>query len=326
MKMKSSLVNWFIPALAALGLGAMIYTVAAGDKEYPVAAPLAPPATSPFAETVSGAGLVEASTQNVAVAAPLAGVVTTVHVQAGDTVKRGAALFTLDEAPLKAEIASRAAAVQVAEARIAEAETQVTEADDQLAKVKELSDPRAISREEVVRRETAARAAKARLQSAKAALAQARAHVKQAEVDFARLTVRAPIAGEVLQLNVRAGEFVSPGEGTGPLMLGETRRLHVRVDIDEADSWRFKAGAKAVAHLRGNSAISVPATFVRTEPYIVPKRNLTGASAERVDTRVLQVLFAFDRKDMPIYVGQQMEVFIEAAGATKPAANGAPAS
>jgi HlyD family secretion protein len=326
MNMKSSLTNWFIPALAAIGLGAMIYTVAAGDREYPVAAPLAPPATSPFPETVSGAGLVEASTQNVAVAAPLSGVVARVHVQAGQTVNAGTALFTLDEQPLRAEVASRAAAVSVAEARIAESESQVTEADDQLAKVRELSDPRAISREEVVRRESAARAASARMQSAKASVLQARAHLKQAEVDLARLTVRAPMAGEVLQLNVRAGEFVAPGDGQPPVMLGETRRLHVRVDIDEADSWRFKAGAKAVAHLRGNSAISVPATFVRTEPYIVPKRNLTGASAERVDTRVLQVLFAFDRKDMPIYVGQQMEVFIEAAGVAKPAANGAPSS
>lgn len=319
MKTTSSLLNWVMPAFAALGLGAMIYTVAAGDKEFPVAAPLAQPATSPFAETVSGAGLVEASTQNVSVAAPLAGIVATVHVQAGDTVKRGMPLFTLDEAPLKAEIASRAAAVQVAEARISEAETAVAEADDQLAKVKELTDPRAISREEVVRRETAARAARARLQSAKAALTQSRAQVKQAEVDLARLTVRAPIGGEVLQLNVRTGEFVSPGEGTPPVILGETHRLHVRVDVDEADSWRFRPGAKAVAHLRGNSTIKVPATFVRTEPFVVPKRNLTGASAERVDTRVLQVLFAFDRKDLPIYVGQQMEVFIEATGSVKPA-------
>jgi len=44
----------------------------------------------------------------------------------------------------------------------------------------------------------------------------------------------------------------------------------------------------------------------------VPKRSLTGDSTERVDTRVLQVLYRFDRGDLPVYVGQQMDVFVEA--------------
>jgi hypothetical protein len=45
---------------------------------------------------------------------------------------------------------------------------------------------------------------------------------------------------------------------------------------------------------------------------VVPKKSLTGDSNERVDTRVLQALYRFDRKELPIYVGQQMDVFIEA--------------
>ena len=304
------LTQWIVPALAAVGLSAMLMTVAAGDKTFPVAAPLAQPARSPFADTVSGAGLVEASTQNIAVAAPLAGVISRVYVVAGQQAARGAPLFTLDENPLAAEIAAREAGVQVAAARVNESEAQSAEAADQLAKVRALSDPRAISKEEIVRRETAANAAASRLK-----LAQARAQLKQSQVDFDRLTVRAPVAGEVLQLNARPGEFIRPGEGTPPVILGNTRTLHVRVDVDEADAWRFKNGAKAVAYLRGNAAISVPASFVRIEPFVTPKKSLTGASNERVDTRVLQVLFAFDRAALPIFVGQQMDVFIEAAAA-----------
>ena len=308
--------NWLVPALAVTGLTAMIMTVTAGDKSYPVSAPLAAPARSPFAETVSGAGIIEASTQNIAVAAPVSGVVAQVHVQVGQRVNAGAALFTLDERPLAAEMAARDAAVRVAEMRVLEAEVQLAEADDQLAKVRDLSDPRAVSREEVVRRETAARAAGSRLKLAHAALVQAGAQLKQAQLEFDRLTVRAPVTGELLQVNARAGEFVSPGESAKPVVLGDTRRLHVRVDIDEADAWRFRGGARAVAFLRGNAALSVPVAFVRIEPYVTPKKSLTGASAERVDTRVLQVLFAFDRAGLPIYVGQQMDVFVEAvAGA-----------
>lgn len=310
---KQRISSWIVPALAVMGVTAMLITVAAGDKRYPVAAPLAQPAKSPFAETVSGAGLVEASTQNIAVASPLAGIITHVYVQAGEHVQAGAPLFTLDQRPLRAEIASRAAAIRVAEARLAESEAQRAEADDQLAKVRGLTDPRAVSREEVVRRETVAQAAASRTKLAQASLAQAQAQLEQARVDFERLTVRAPVAGEVLQLNARVGEFVAPAEGQAPVMLGETRKLHVRVDIDEADAWRFKAGARAIAYLRGNADISVPVTYVRTEPYVLPKKSLTGASAERVDTRVLQVLFAFDRGDRPIYVGQQMDVYVDAA-------------
>ena len=309
---KPRLSQWIVPALAVAGLTAMIMTVAAGDKSYPVAAPLAQPAQSPFADTVSGAGLVEASTQNIAVAAPLSGVISRVHVQVGQRVEAGAPLFTLDERPLAAEIASREAAVRVAEARVTETEAMAAEADDQLAKIRGLADPRAVSQEEIVRREMLARAAGSRLKLAQATLAQTRAQLKQVQVDFDRITVRAPVTGDVLQVNARPGEFVSPGEGQPPVVVGETRRLHVRVDIDEADAWRFKPGAKAVAYLRGNASVAVPATFVRVEPYVTPKKSLTGGSAERVDTRVLQVLFAFDRGESPIYVGQQMDVFVEA--------------
>lgn len=289
----------------------MIVTVTAGDKSYPVAPPLAAPAKPPFAENVSGSAIIEASTQNIIVAAPVAGIISKVHVQVGQHVKAGSPLFTLDERPLEAEVSARDAAVLVAEMRVKEAEAQLAEADDQLAKVRELSDPRAVSREEVVRREMAVRTAGSRLKLAQAAVVQAHAQRKQSQVDLERLTVRAPVTGELLLVNARAGEFAAPGDGARPIMLGDTRRLHLRVDIDEADAWRFRPGAKAVAYLRGNTSIAVPVTFVRVEPYVTPKKSLTGGSAERVDTRVLQVLFAFDRGDLPVYVGQQMDVYIE---------------
>jgi hypothetical protein len=67
----------------------------------------------------------------------------------------------------------------------------------------------------------------------------------------------------------------------------------------------------AIGYLRGNKNIKTPLTFVRFEPYVVPKKSLTGDSTERVDTRVLQVIFRFERGDLPFYIGQQMDVFID---------------
>ncbi len=178
--------------------------------------------------------------------------------------------------------------------------------------VRDLADPRAVSREEAGRREVAAVAADARVKAARAYWEQARADLAAVRTQRDRMTVRAPIAGEVLQVNLRAGEFAAAGGPQPLLIMGETRTLHVRVDIDEADAWRVAAGAAAVAYVRGSNELSTPATFVRFEPLVVPRRSLSGSSIERVDTRVLQVVFAFPRDNLPVYVGQQLDVMIEA--------------
>src|SRR5262249_57732752 len=77
-------------------------------------------------------------------------------------------------------------------------------------------------------------------------------------------------------------------------------------------------GAPAVGHVRGNAELKAPLRFVRFEPFVVPKRSLTGDSTERVDTRVLQVIYRIEQDDVPMFVGQQLDVFIDGA---KPAGN-----
>ena len=88
--------------------------------------------------------------------------------------------------------------------------------------------------------------------------------------------------------------------------------LHVRVDVDEHEAWRVKSNSPAQAFVRGNRDINTALQFVRFEPYVIPKKSLTGESSERVDTRVLQVIYSFDPGNLPVYIGQQMDVFIEA--------------
>jgi len=46
---------------------------------------------------------------------------------------------------------------------------------------------------------------------------------------------------------------------------------------------------------------------------VIPKKSLTGDSTERVDTRVLQVIYRVEDDTLPLFVGQQMDVFIEAS-------------
>ena len=88
----------------------------------------------------------------------------------------------------------------------------------------------------------------------------------------------------------------------------------MRVDIDEFDIARLSSTAPASAVPRGNLQVKYPLTFLRVEPFVVPKKSLTGNNTERVDTRVLQVIYQCDSIGLPrLFVGQQVEVFIEAA-------------
>ena len=73
---------------------------------------------------------------------------------------------------------------------------------------------------------------------------------------------------------------------------------------------RVRPGAAATASVRGRASLKTPLHFEYIEPYVIPKKSLTGESTERVDTRVLQVIYSFKRGTLPVYVGQQMDVFI----------------
>jgi multidrug efflux pump subunit AcrA (membrane-fusion protein) len=134
-----------------------------------------------------------------------------------------------------------------------------------------------------------------------------------AQVDLDKTVTRAPIDGAILKVNVRLGEYAAAGVLSNPLMtMGSIDPLHIRVDIDEADAWRVRQDNPAVARLRGNSSILAKLSFVRFEPYVLPKKSLTDDTAERVDTRVLQAIYAFRPLDFPAFVGQQVDVFVQA--------------
>ena len=150
------------------------------------------------------------------------------------------------------------------------------------------------------------------LDVARAAVMQAEAEVAQISTEIDRAIVRAPIDGQVLQVNVRVGERVGDQSPQGLMILGRVPPLHVRADIDEHDIAEFHPDAKAVLQLRGKNDRHYPLRFVRIEPYVVGKRWLTGDNTERVDTRVLQVIYILDAIDSAAYVGQQVDVFIDA--------------
>jgi RND family efflux transporter MFP subunit len=276
--------------------------------------PVMPPRTS-FERTIAAIGLVEPSSEAIAMGSHRHGVVEKVLVKLGEEVKAGQALIKLDTRDLEAELEVGRAMVVEAEAKLAVAKAEETQARRNWEFAEKLKDSRAISEEERTQRETGLAMVKAQVGSAEAACLSAKARLRMTDTEIERSVVKAPIDGTVLQVKVRAGEFVSAAAaGSAPWMtLGETKELHVRADVDEHEAWRVNAGAKARAHVRGNPELKVELEFVRFEPLVVPKKSLTGDATERVDTRVLQVIYRVVGA-MPerLFIGQQMDVFVEA--------------
>jgi multidrug resistance efflux pump len=265
---------------------------------------------------VAGAGIVEPSSEVIDIGSALSGLVTDVRVRPGDLVGKGQVLFTVDARAARAQLAQSDAAINEARAAIAEASAAQRTARQQLDLYRNLSDPAAVSRAEVIRAEGEEAAATSRLGLARARLAAAQAASGSARTEIDRLVIRAPIAGEILAVNIRPGEFVSTMGGTSqPFMqMGQTNPLHVRVDIDENEVARVALGKDAVISPRGAAELHVNATFVRAEPLVIPKRSLTNSAAERVDVRVLQLIYALPESDA-FRVGQQIDAFIPAKAA-----------
>jgi multidrug resistance efflux pump len=264
---------------------------------------------------VAAVGLVESSTENIAIGTPLSNVVTEVPAIAGRSVKAGDALFRLDDRHLRAELAARRADLLVAESRVKVNEAVLDDASRQLGFAENLTE-QAISREERTRRRSAVQTAQARLEEARAQVAAAAAQVQSVEIQIERSIVRAPVDGRILQVKIHPGEFALAGATATPhVLLGKLEPLYIRVDVDEHEAWRVRPAARAVAAVRGNADLKAPLGFVRYEPFVVPKKSLTGDSTERVDTRVLQVIYRIEDDALPLFVGQQMDVFIDATEA-----------
>ncbi len=86
---------------------------------------------------------------------------------------------------------------------------------------------------------------------------------------------------------------------------------------------RFDPGSSASASRRGRGREAIALRYVRAEPLIVPKRTLAGNGFERVDTRVLQVIYAVEAPHPPLHPGQVLDVFIrEADPVLEPGAKG----
>jgi HlyD family secretion protein len=294
--------KYLLPILAIAGAIFALFIVFLTQHKLPTPPILFPPAVSPYENSIAGAGIIEASSLNIPIGSPFSEIVTKVYVVEGQFVKQNDPLFDLDIRTFEAQAKSSAAAIE--EAKIAYEDRK-----KQFSFYERLRDKTAVSEQQYQTTFFAMKEAEEQIEINSANL-----KVNQSNIE--RSHIRAPMDAFVLQVNIRPGQvaptvpFVS-SEST-LMLLGKVDPLHVRIDIDEDDCWRYKKGARAQAFVRGNSHINFPLEFVRLEPYIIPKASYTGDTTERIDTRVLQVLYSFKWDDLPVYPGQIVDIFIEA--------------
>ena len=135
-----------------------------------------------------------------------------------------------------------------------------------------------------------------------------------------KYVIKAPADGVVLSLYAAVGSYVSPQGAYDPYTQGFDQLaimgpaqdyLAVRCYVDEILISRLPSKW----HIRAQMSISgtdikVPLEFVRVQPYVSPKIELSNQRQEKVDLRVLPVIFRFQKQDIPVYPGQLVDVYI----------------
>jgi HlyD family secretion protein len=232
--------------------------------------------------------------------------------------------------------------LDVSKAQVDNASANFKTAQDQFRKVQTSYnlDPKSVSRDQLDNAANAVNAAKTNLEVARRQydLTKAGAWIYDirnqeqqyqaasksyaaAQALLAKYTLRAPVDAVVLAVNTAVGSFISSQgsystytQGSYPPIVLATAEPYfaVRCFIDEILIPRLPStDLKAQMFIRGANT-SIPLQFDRLQPYVTPKIQLSNQRTERVDTRVLPVLFRFQpTKDLHVYPGQLVDVYVE---------------
>lgn len=153
------------------------------------------------------------------------------------------------------------------------------------------------------------------VRAAEARLAAAHAERQRAEALFEKSQVRSPVDGIVLKRDLREGETVVALSPLPLARIGDTRQLHVRADIDELDIDRIRVGQSAEirSDAFGDRRFAGKVIHVSQR---MGRRNLSsGDPAEKQDAKILEALILLDGHPA-LPVGLRVDVFIDTGKVT----------
>ncbi len=289
--------NKIIFALSILGVLAGLVGAYLFGRERKAQPPVFKPVSSPYESAIYANGIIESdqsSGKNINIYPEVSGTITKVFVQEGQSVSAGTLLFAIDDSVPRANR-------ELASANLKAARDQY---DKRFASYN--IDPQSVSKDV--------------LDTAEDAVQQAAAALKVANALLEKYSVKAAVDGVVLSVDAMVGSYVSAQgaydaytQGFDPLVVmgASPEHLAVRCYVDEILVARLpsKWHIQAQMSIRGTD-IKVPLEFVRMQPYVSPKIELSNQRQEKVDLRVLPVIFRFEKQDAPVYPGQLVDVYI----------------
>ncbi len=316
-----------IVVLALLGVLFGLATAYVLGVQKPPQPPAFTPASNPYKHGIYANGIVESvqdSGENINIYPDVSGTVSAIFVADGQTVRVGDRLFQIEDSVQRGVVNQQLAQAELAQAQIKVAQATLKNQRDQYDKQAASArlDPRSVSRDLLDSTRNAVAIAQANLEAAEKQYIAATKSYEAARALLEKYLVRAMSDGTVLAINSTVGSYASPQGiyGTysqlfGPVVrMGKIKNgLQVRCYLDEILIERLPRtpDMRATMFIHG-STIPIDLKFVRLQPNVVPKIQLSNQRTERVDLRVLPVIFNFEvPPQLMIYAGQLVDVYIE---------------
>jgi RND family efflux transporter MFP subunit len=215
---------------------------------------------------------------DVQVSASAAGLVQRIVVKPGRMVKRGDPLIELDDASQQVELRRRS--VVLADESELHIARQRLAALSELLKMTEFvaSKSQSISNEELVKARLEKNAAQGRVMQLEAQKARERVEYDQAQLELQQRTVRAPVAGVVVDVPLDIGEWAKPGDVI--VRLADTSQVELRLNIPQAAAVHYRVGQRVTAQFETGSVLQ---PFSGVVNFVSP---LADSASGLVDVRI----------------------------------------
>lgn len=295
-------------------------------------------------------GVIEPRSGEIKISTPVISCISQVLVKINDRVLADEPLVRLDDESARARVASAQAQVAMRERARNEqkaagkaenrrnAEDAVADAEEALVDARSAFDKAAIARrtgsgsdaavtsahhawtaaqENLERQRTQLRKIETQSGTPLPTLAEgelniARDDLRVSLAELEKLTIRAPIASTVLQVNAKAGELAAPTSRQPLLILGDLSRLRVRAELDEHDIGKIKLGDPVVVRADAFPGRTFSGSVSSIAPLVQPAHLNQPGSRNRSDFSVTEVLI--DLADSgPLMSGMSVDVYFETA-------------
>jgi HlyD family secretion protein len=300
--------------IATIGILAAIVSIVVYNQKVKVQAPLAI-SYNPYEAGIYATGIVESDQingSNVNVYSEVSSKVTDIMVTNGQEIKKGTPLLALEDSVQRGIVEKDLAEIRYAQANLVDVQEQL----DKIQKAYQINS-KAVSLNALDNAINAVKIAKESV-----SVAQGQYESDKALLD--KYIIHSPIDGIVLRIVPAIGDYSAVAVGSWdtytqaflpPLQLGVvTPYLQVRAYVDEILTPKLPEPSKLEATLfvRGLQNKSIPLEFSSIQPYTIPNIELSDERSERVDVRVVPIIFKFEKpKDINIFPGQLVDIYIK---------------